>query len=387
MKNLKNVKIFISGVLAGALFMAAPAIASGVKQLIEAELNTVNITVDGVKVEGENILYNDRTYVPLRQIAEMLGKDVAWDEATNTADIADSHKKAFDGETVGKVGDTEIKKGELDMYVSLAKAQNQEISDEDALKQAKENIAYDEALIALAKENGIEAGEEFEASYKNYIKSMNEQYGAQGGASDAFSQLLNALGYSDESYKRVQEISYIKSKLIQKNSALYAPKGDEIAEYYAANKEQFKYDGLKAKHILFSTVKADGSDMSESEIKKVENKAYEVYNKIKNGGDFDALMNQYSEDPGLSQNPDGYTFTKGDMVKEFEDAAYNLDVGKVSTPVKSAYGYHIIKVVDKIDYIDASDSSAENYIVSQIKMQKLDKDVQTKLDSIGESWN
>lgn len=387
MKNLKNVKIFISGVLAGALFMAAPAIASGVKQLIEAELNTVNITVDGVKVEGENILYNDRTYVPLRQIAEMLGKDVAWDEATNTADIADSHKKAFDGETVGKVGDTEIKKGELDMYVSLAKAQNQEISDEDALKQAKENIAYDEALIALAKENGIEAGEEFEASYKNYIKSMNEQYGAQGGASDAFSQLLNALGYSDESYKRVQEISYIKSKLIQKNSALYAPKGDEIAEYYAANKEQFKYDGIKAKHILFSTVKADGSDMSESEIKKVENKAYEVYNKIKNGGDFDALMNQYSEDPGLSQNPDGYTFTKGDMVKEFEDAAYNLDVGKVSTPVKSAYGYHIIKVVDKIDYIDASDSSAENYIVSQIKMQKLDKDVQTKLDSIGESWN
>lgn len=387
MKNLKNVKIFISGVLAGALFMAAPAIASGVKQLIEAELNTVNITVDGVKVEGENILYNDRTYVPLRQIAEMLGKDVAWDEATNTADIADSHKKAFDGETVGKVGDTEIKKGELDMYVSLAKAQNQEISDEDALKRAKENIAYDEALIALAKENGIEAGEEFEASYKNYIKSMNEQYGAQGGASDAFSQLLNALGYSDESYKRVQEISYIKSKLIQKNSALYAPKGDEITEYYAANKEQFKYDGIKAKHILFSTVKADGSDMSESEIKKVENKAYEVYNKIKNGGDFDALMNQYSEDPGLSQNPDGYTFTKGDMVKEFEDAAYNLDVGKVSTPVKSAYGYHIIKVVDKIDYIDASDSSAENYIVSQIKMQKLDKDVQTKLDSIGESWN
>ncbi|MDY5627440.1 MAG: peptidylprolyl isomerase [Clostridia bacterium] len=387
MKNLKNVKIFISGVLAGALFMAAPAIASGVKQLIEAELNTVNITVDGVKVDGENILYNDRTYVPLRQIAEMLGKDVAWDEATNTADIADSHKKAFDGETVGKVGDTEIKKGELDMYVSLAKAQNQEISDEDALKQAKENIAYDEALTALAKENGVEAGEEFEASYKNYIKSMNEQYGAQGGASDAFSQLLNALGYSDESYKRVQEMSYIKSKLIQKNSALYAPKGDEIAEYYAANKEQFKYDGLKAKHILFSTVKADGSDMSESEIKKVENKAYEVYNKIKNGGDFDALMNQYSEDPGLSQNPDGYTFTKGDMVKEFEDAAYNLDVGKVSTPVKSAYGYHIIKVVDKIDYIDASDSSAENYIVSQIKMQKLDKDVQTKLDSIGESWN
>ncbi|UKI36250.1 MAG: copper amine oxidase N-terminal domain-containing protein [Clostridiales bacterium] len=92
---MKNAKTFISGVLAGALAMSAPALANDVKQLIEAELNTVNITVDGVKVDGENILYNDRTYVPLRQIAEMLGKDVAWDEATNTADIADSHSKNF----------------------------------------------------------------------------------------------------------------------------------------------------------------------------------------------------------------------------------------------------------------------------------------------------
>ena len=46
--KMKNAKTFISGVLAGALAMSAPALANGVKQLIEAELNTVNITVDGV---------------------------------------------------------------------------------------------------------------------------------------------------------------------------------------------------------------------------------------------------------------------------------------------------------------------------------------------------
>ena len=55
---MKNAKTFISGVLAGALAMSAPALAYGVKQLIEAELNTVNITVDGVKVDGENFLSN-----------------------------------------------------------------------------------------------------------------------------------------------------------------------------------------------------------------------------------------------------------------------------------------------------------------------------------------
>lgn len=384
---MKINKNFISGVLAGALIAAAPALADGVKQLIEAELNTVNITVDGVKVDGENILYNDKTYVPLRKIAEMLGKDVSWDEATNTADIADSHEKGFDGETVGKIGDYEVKKGELDMYISLAKAQDNSVSDEDAKKTAEENIAYDRALFLLASENGIEAGEEFENSYASYIKSMNEQYQAQGGAENSFTQLLNALGYTDESYKHVQKIAYIKSKLIAKNAALYSPKGDEVSKYYGDNKEQFKYDGLKAKHILFSTVNADGTSMSDAEIKKVEAKAYEVYNKIKNGGDFDTLMNRYSADPGLAQNPDGYVFTKGDMVKEFEEAAYKLGEGKVSTPVKTAYGYHIIKLVEKIDYLSLSDVSVENYITEQIKRQKLDNDVAQKLETISVSWN
>ncbi|UKI36249.1 MAG: hypothetical protein L6V93_20375 [Clostridiales bacterium] len=63
---------------------------------------------------------------------------------------------------------------------------------------------------------------------------------------------LEALGYTDESYKHVQKMSYIKSKLIAKNSALYAPKGDEISKYYADNKEQFKYDGIKSKSTFCS---------------------------------------------------------------------------------------------------------------------------------------
>lgn len=384
---MKNVKTFISGILAGALAMSAPALANGVKQLIEAELNTVNITVNGAKVDGETILYNDKTYVPLRKIAEMLGKDVAWDEATNTADIADSHIKAFDGETVGNIGGEDVKKGELDMYVSLAKAQSNEISDADAEKTAKENLAHDRALCLLAKENGIEAGKEFETAYENYIKNMNAQYAMQGGTDGEFNKLLEALGYTGESYKQVQKMSYIKSKLIAKNSALYAPKGDEISKYYADHKEQFKYDGLKAKHILLSTTDADGNEMSDADVKKVEKKAYEIYNKIKNGANFDELMNQFSEDPGLAQNPDGYTFTKGEMVEEFENAAYKLGIDKVSTPVKTAYGYHIIKVVDKIDYLSEADASVKNYITAQIESNKLEKDVASKLESMSISWN
>ena len=62
--------------------------------------------------------------------------------------------------------------------------------------------------------------------------------------------------------------------------------------------------------------------------------------------DFDTAMQEYSEDPGLKSNPDGYTFTRGKMIKEFENAAFDLEVGQVSEPVKSSFGWHIIKLTD-----------------------------------------
>ena len=73
------------------------------------------------------------------------------------------------------------------------------------------------------------------------------------------------------------------------------------------------------------------------------NVAKDVLERINNGEDFDKLMNEYTEDPGTKNNPDGYTFHKNEMVKEFEDASFSLRVGEISDIVHSSYGYHIIK--------------------------------------------
>ncbi len=70
--------------------------------------------------------------------------------------------------------------------------------------------------------------------------------------------------------------------------------------------------------------------------------ANEVYKKAIENENFDSLISQYGEDPGTAQNPDGYIFTRGEMVKEFEDAAFSLSIGSISEPIKTAYGYHVI---------------------------------------------
>ena len=73
-------------------------------------------------------------------------------------------------------------------------------------------------------------------------------------------------------------------------------------------------------------------------------------------------MNQYSEDTGLSNNPNGYTFTEGQMVTEFYDGAKALAEDEVSELVKSSYGYHIIKRVKLDDIVSAISGSMDELL-------------------------
>ncbi len=85
----RELRGFITGVIVTVMLLSTVAFSESVKQTIEVVLNSVNLEVNGKKVEADNILYNGTTYVPLRAVAEMLGKEVGWDQETKTASIND----------------------------------------------------------------------------------------------------------------------------------------------------------------------------------------------------------------------------------------------------------------------------------------------------------
>lgn len=108
-------------------------------------------------------------------------------------------------------------------------------------------------------------------------------------------------------------------------------------------------DYLAAKHILISTADpgTGGAIRSDAEAKSIAETVLDGLNQSPTLQQFENLISLYNEDPGMQHYPEGYLFTKGEMVEEFESAVRALGVGTYTLqPVKSAYGYHIILRLD-----------------------------------------
>lgn len=143
----------------------------------------------------------------------------------------------------------------------------------------------------------------------------------------------------------------------------------EIEKYYKEN----IYGDIRTKHILISIDTLDG--MTTEEKTKAENealnKAKDIIKKLNNGEDFDKLAKEYSSDKATKdKGGDTGWFNTGDMLEEFEKAAYALKKGNyTTTPVKTKYGYHIIYKTDekaKPELKDVKDTIKETLVTNKL---------------------
>ena len=86
---MNKVRDIFIGILIGCMIMATPVLADSILTQIDVVLNGVNVQVNGEDVEVDSILYNNSTYLPMRKVAELVGKDIKWNDETKTANIVE----------------------------------------------------------------------------------------------------------------------------------------------------------------------------------------------------------------------------------------------------------------------------------------------------------
>lgn len=283
---------------------------------------------------------------------------------------------------VAKIGDENIYAYEM-FYLLRSGATREEALDQ---------LYSMKAMVLKAKENGIKLEEEDKKTVQDSLSEMKKQYGEE-----EFKNMLNDYYITEDQYVSIMEMSQLATKFNEKikDLQLFTEATDEQVRAYYDDKV------IKAKHILISTVDSSGKALDDATKAEKKKEAEEILKQLKDGADFDKLMNEKSEDPGSKQMPDGYLFvntskydtenefdqealqyfqTYGSqygvsvMVEPFEKGAAALKAGEISDIVESDFGYHIIKRLDANN--DTDFNNCKDFIksvVNNVEYSKLIK--------------
>lgn len=199
-----------------------------------------------------------------------------------------------------------------------------------------EQIIRFELLYQECQKEGVEIDE------SEINKQLDDQRN-KFSSNEEFLQALEDLGTDETSLKSKIERNLAIQRLInQKFKPTISDK--EAKKYYNANPDEFKQEErIRASHILINVDSNADQSTKEAAKKQME----DLLRRVKNGEDFTDLAKQYSDCPSGSQGGDLDFFSKGQMVKPFEETAFAMKQGEISDIVETEYGYHIIKVTDK----------------------------------------
>lgn len=233
----------------------------------------------------------------LAAAAITLGTNPALAEENSTAPQAETKadtQAAPSNDVVATVNGTDITNGLLDKVMEQVPATQGAPASKDMKREVLEKIIDLELVAQAAVKDGMDKDPDFVTGLEMFKK-----------------QQLFAI--------------YLNKEVVQKIKVT----PEEVTAYYDKNQDQYKTgEEVTASHILVDS----------------EEKAAAVKKRIDGGEDFAEVAKAESSCPSASRGGDLGSFGKGTMVPEFEQAAFALKVGEVSGPVKTQFGYHIIKI-------------------------------------------
>lgn len=204
----------------------------------------------------------------------------------------------------------------------------------DGIKTIIQEMINQELLLLDAKDSNFEEEEEFKTVMAQTKDSLLKNY--------AFTKVIKDASVTDE----------------------------EAKKFFEDNKSSFAKESVVASHILVDS----------------EEKAKEIKKEVEEGKAFDEAAKEYSTCPSSENGGSLGEFSRGSMVKEFEDVAFTMGKGEISEPVKTQFGYHLIKVDDKKDPDSLTFEDVETDVRSEALRLKQQKIYLDKLQSLSNKY-
>ena len=207
---------------------------------------------------------------------------------------------------------------------------------------AQNQVVSTRVVMQHFNEAGLSLSYAQQKALEQQLQSTMDQVGGE----ETYNYMLGTMGFTPDLYSNM---SYSSACYQALNDYYYGDNGvnKPTDEELIAQFEQTYPDAIAAEHILISLTDPEtGETRTADEARAL---AQEVLDRLNAGENFEDVMNEVSEDPGLASYPNGYIFVEGQMLQPFYEAALALKEGEVSGLVETTEGYHIIKRVP-VDY-------------------------------------
>jgi len=288
--------------------------------------------------------------------------------------------------SLATVNGYKINQEEIDKYLNSAKVQNPDLfkpeNKKDLLTAEAQIIDYligNKLIEKYAGENKISYTE------KEFTDEYTKLQTTSFKTKEEFTKYLTDNSISEDLLKIQLRNQLLAKKVYDKLTAGITVADTEISKYYEDNKSTLfvNPEQIKISHIL---IKYGDQDTAKKTKEAAVEKINMVQQKIKDGETFENMANKYSEDENSNTlgGDIGY-FSKGQLVAEFENVAFTLEVGQVSDVVETTYGFHLIKVTDKkassIKTFDEAKDSIKQFLESNLKNTKFNAFLLTLKDA------
>lgn len=275
-----------------------------------------------------------------------------------------------------KVGETEFSNEEVDKVKSILTA-TQSYTDADYLAQFKESKDNDDKIKQEVISYMIDNEVVYQQAQKEKIKvtddEVNQKYSQIEKMLDTnqeYKKLLDDAGVDEDYLKETIKKDLAVQKYRENFEQDLKVTDKEVEKYYKEHKDEFKEESVEAYHILVSTLDDNNKPVDDSKKEELKSKAESLLKEIKNGGDFEKIAKENSDDKS-SGKKGGYLgyFTKDSKNAQFTKEAFKLEKGQVSNVFETPFGYEIVKVTNKKTEQKSLEDSREE-IVNRILADK-----------------